>query len=83
MRKIKVSLDGGVTFQDANEGVRIVYEGVDIPGEDGTGELHLNATHEGLVTDVWTTREEPLDHNIGTSAQLVEDIVGDLVEEND
>ena len=37
MRRIKVSLDGGLTYQDAIEGVRIVYEGVDIPGEDGTG----------------------------------------------
>jgi hypothetical protein len=81
--RIKVSLDGGESFQDAKEGVRIVYEGVPIPGEDGTGELHFNATHEGLVTDIWTNREEPLDHNIGTSSQLVEDIVGDLVTENE
>lgn len=83
MLKIKVSLDGGMTFKNANEGVRIVYKGVHIPGDDGTGELHLNATHEGLITDVWTTRDESLDHNIGTSSQLIEDLVSDLVEEND
>lgn len=82
MRRIKVSIDGGQTFLDANEGVRIIYEGVHIPGEDGTGELHLNATQEGFITDVWTTREEPLDHNIGTSFQLIDNMVSDLVDEN-
>lgn len=82
MRKIRVSLDGGMTFQDANEGVRIVYEGMEVPGEDENGQLHLNATHEGLVTDVWVTRDEPLDHNIGTSSRLLDDLVADLVAEN-
>jgi len=78
---IKVSLDGGVTFHEAKEGVRIVYEDVMIPGEDGTGEFHLNATHEGLISDLWTTRDEPLDHNIGTSAQMLDDLVSELVDD--
>ena len=81
MPTIKFSVDGGLTFQEATEGVRIIYEGVDIPGEDGTGELHLNATHEGLISDLWTTREDPLDHNIGTSSQMIEDLVSDLVDD--
>ena len=78
--KIKVSLDGGLTFQEATEGVRVVYEGVDIPGddEDGTGELHVTVSHEGLVTDVWSTLHEPLDYNIGTSSVLIDDLVSDL-----
>lgn len=82
MVNIKVSLDGGVTFQEAKQGVRIVYEGISVPGEDETGELHVSATHEGVVTDVWVTRDEPLDHNIGTSSQLLDDLVSDLVDEN-
>lgn len=80
---IQVSLDGGATYQPAKEGVRIIYSGMPIPGEDGTGELHLNATHEGLITDVWTTREAPLDHNIGTSSETLDDIIGRLVDDND
>lgn len=32
--------------------------------------------------DVWCTREEMLDHNIGTSSQTIEDLVGDMVAEN-
>lgn len=80
---MQVSLDGGVTWQPVSEGVRIIYEDVDIDGEDGRGEVHINATDEGLITDIWTTREDPLDHNIGTRAELIEDIVSQLVEEND
>ena len=78
--EIEVSLDGGSSWQPAPQGVRIVYRNAPIDGEDGVGELHFNATTEGLITDVWTTREA-LDHNIGTSAQLLGDIVTNLVEE--
>lgn len=78
----EVSLDGGVTWMPAKEGVRIVYRGVPIDGEDGLGEVHINATHEGLITDIWTTREEPLDHNIGTDCVLIEDLVSRLVAES-
>lgn len=75
-----VSLDGGLTFMPAPEGVRIVYEGVMIYGEDGRGEIHINATQEGLITDLWRTPDDPLDH-IGTESVLIEDIVMRLVNE--
>ena len=78
-----VSLDGGVTYSPAQEGVRIIYQDILIAGEDGKGEVHINATHEGLITDIWTTREDPLDHNIGTDSIMIEDIVSRLVAEND
>jgi hypothetical protein len=57
--RIKVSVDGGESFVDANQGVRIIYEGVSIPDEDevGTARLHLHATHEGLISDIFTTQE--------------------------
>lgn len=79
---ILVSLDGGVSYQSAPEGVRIIYQNIPIDGEDGAGEVHINATHEGLITDVWTTREEPLDHNIGTDSVLIDDLITRLVGEN-
>jgi hypothetical protein len=78
---IKVSLDGGATYQDAPSGVRIVYQDMPIPGEDANGELHVNATEEGLIMDVWATRDEPLDHNIGTSSEMAAEIIGRLVED--
>lgn len=78
---IQVSLDGGETYQDAPSGVRIVYHDMPIPGEDANGELHINATEEGLIMDVWATRDEPLDHNIGTSSEMSAEIVERLVED--
>lgn len=81
MKTLKVSLDGGLTFTEAPEGVRVVVEKIDVPGEDGKGELHCNFTHEGVVTDVWVTRDEALDHNIGTRSQMYEDTAADLVAE--
>lgn len=77
---MKVSLDGGVTFVEATNGVRIIYEAVDVPGEDELGEVHVNATSEGLIVDVWVSREESLGHNIGTSSELIGDIAYRLVE---
>lgn len=79
--KMKVSLDGGLSFVDAAQGVRVVYEGIDVPGEDGKGELHVTLSREGFVRDVWVTREEPLDHNMGTDSQTVEEAVSAMVEE--
>jgi hypothetical protein len=77
-----VSLDGGSTYQTAPNGVRIIYDKVDVIGEDEPGQVHINANSEGIITDVWVSREEHLDHNIGTSSNTLEGIVSDLVEEN-
>lgn len=74
-----VSLDGGQTYQPAPSGVRLIYRDVEVDDENGPTELHLNATHEGLISDLFTSRDEHLDHNIGTDSQLVSDIVGRLV----
>jgi hypothetical protein len=79
---MKVSLDGGVTFQEAPSGVRIIYKNVPIPGEDNLGELHITATEEKLTTDVWATRLEPLDHNIGSSSETTDGLINRLVEDN-
>lgn len=80
---MEVSLDGGVTYHPVTQGVRIVYKDVPVDGEDGLGQVHVNATTEGLITDVWVSREEHLDHNIGTKATPLEDIVSRLVAENE
>jgi hypothetical protein len=44
-------------------------------GEDEVGQVHINATSEGVIADVWVTRDEHLDHNIGTSNETVDGIV--------
>ena len=78
---ILVSLDGGQTFSPANQGVRIIYTGVPVPGEDSPGELHVNATVEGLISDLWVSRDGSLDHNLGTCAQSLDDLVEQLVDD--
>ena len=70
-----VSVDGGVTFQPASQGVRIIYKDVFAPAEDEPGEFHINATPEGLIADLWVSREEHLDHNLATSSELLDDLV--------
>ena len=77
-----VSVDGGATFKEAKEGVRVIWKEVFVDGEDEFGELHLNATHEGIITDVWVSRESSLDHNIGTASREVVDLVSSMVEDN-
>lgn len=77
MQVIKVSLDGGATYQVAPEGVRIIYENVEIPGEDEPGELHVNATSEGIITDVWAKRDE--DPNLATRSEELDGIVHELI----
>jgi hypothetical protein len=79
---LEYSLDGGQTYLPASSGVRLRFRQVDVPGEDSPGELHINASSEGLVTDLWVSRESALDHNLGTSSQQLGDIVGDLAEQS-
>ena len=87
--RMLVSLDGGATFQPAPEGVRIAYQKVMVGGEDGRGELVINATHEGWITDLWVHRNEPevsladYNHNIGTDCIMIEDIVSRLVKDGE
>lgn len=79
--KMQVSTDGGVTWVDADN-VRVTYDEVDVPGEDSQGQVLFNFTEEGLITDIWVSREEHLDHNIATSSVMLADLVSDMVEED-
>jgi hypothetical protein len=75
------SLDGGLTYLQATQGVRVRFEAVQVPGENETGQLDLNITPEGLITDLWVSRDDKLDHNLGTASQQLGNIVGDLAEQ--
>lgn len=78
---MQVSLDNGSTFQSASEGVRISFAKVFVPGDDGAGELLINATMEGLIIDVWSKDSDGTEYNAGTSSDMVEDLVERVVEE--
>jgi hypothetical protein len=77
---MKVSFDNGETFIDAPQGILVIQELEQIPGEDGSGELHLSFTGEGIITDLWVSREEPLDHNLGTMSQTYDELAEQLIE---
>lgn len=78
---LEYSLDGGQTYLPASSGVRLRFRQVDVPGEDSPGELHINASSEGIVTDLWVSRDSDLDHNLGTASQQLCDLVGDLAQQ--
>lgn len=72
-----VSLNGGTTYQAADSnGVRLLYEGVAVDDEHGSeGDLHLIASLDGVVADVWAQTQPEHQHMLGTSWETVNDIV--------
>lgn len=74
---MQVSLDGGLTWQDAKQGVYVTYDNLLIPGECDNGDLTIRLTHEGVIMDVWTDES-----NIGTSSEMADEIVQRLVDDN-
>jgi hypothetical protein len=76
---IKISLDGGCTWTTAPVGVRVSMQDLDVPGEYEPGQLDFNFTHEGVITDVWGSRVEHLDHNIGTNSLTYDDVMSDAI----
>ena len=77
---MKVSFDNGETFIDAPQGILVIQKLEQIPGENGSGELHLSLTDEGIITDIWVSRGEPLDHNLGTMSQTYNELAEQLIE---
>lgn len=77
--RLQVSLDGGRTYHPAQQGVRILYEGM--PGHE-QGEqrnLHVHATGEGLIFDVWQQDLED-SRNVGTRSQTAQELIDSLIE---
>jgi hypothetical protein len=95
---MKYSLDGGRTYQDVgNDGIRVIIDDLTVDCEvdgktpnDGTGELHINITEEGIVQDVWVPRDidenwtpdDPEEANVGTSSQTIDEVVEQLVRDS-
>lgn len=72
-----VSLDGGVTYSEAPEGVRVIHDLEFVPGEDGPGSLHLNLTVEGMISDVWTETT-----NIATKSQSFDEMTQEMIDQD-
>jgi hypothetical protein len=73
---LQVSLDGGITYQDVKEEVRIIYPGL-MP-DDESVDLHIVLTNEGIVMDLWAADEDELQLR-GTDSETLEEISERLV----
>jgi hypothetical protein len=79
---LQVSLDGGLTFIDAPQGVRVVHPKIEHPDIEGiTDQLIVNHTHEGIIMDVWENTEPDVltYENVGTSSQMLAEIIAGIV----
>lgn len=75
---MEVSTDGGETWNDASE-VRVIYHDLDLPsGEDGTCELHVILTHEGMITDAYVDSEDGEPENIGTGCLSYDEMLSNI-----
>lgn len=73
---MQISLDGGETWIDAPEGVRVSYD-VIVMDEDGTdieSELLVTCTDEGIISDVFSLLD-----CIATESETAQEIVDRLV----
>lgn len=64
------SVDGGEAWT-ASSGVRIIHKEAD-EDDDGLLDLHINATHEGIILDVYSQDTGEL---VKTAALTVEDLI--------
>jgi hypothetical protein len=83
---MRVSIDGGHTWQDADNGVQIIYSDLtadnphDIEETLGGVQLLVNCTSEGLIQDVIHPNcgENYASEYLGTSSQMAQEIVDEL-----
>ena len=81
MKVFITQLDGTEVVIGNCASVCSVLDDIEVPGEDGPSRLHVTVGGGGVVKDVYTSREADFDHNIGSEATLIEQIVARLVEE--
>lgn len=66
------SLDDGLTWHNIENSIRICFAEV-AEDDDGFHDLHLTATSEGIILDLWEQREEGV--CLATNSFLVDDLV--------
>lgn len=71
---MQVSLDGGSSYLEAPEGVRVIYSNL-IAGENETPvEAHINLTREGIISDIWGKGDDQ-EGPLGSDTVMIDDIV--------
>ncbi len=84
MNALRISLDDGLTYMDAPNGLRVYIkpEAVDENGKDRDLSIEVCYTHEGVITDLWDDPSRGStygsEENLGTSALTYEELVAFL-----
>lgn len=80
---IQVSLDGGMTFQDAPKGIRLIVKNMPSFHDDQekNGELHVIATHNGFLLDL-ILNDSIGRSNLGTISVKAEYLAKRIIYEN-
>lgn len=73
--KTYFSIDGGATYVEADQGVRVIV--TDVGSEDNCRSVHFNFTHEGQIVDSVDEQGECQ----GTSARTYGELLAYLEEE--
>lgn len=73
---LMVSLDGGLTYFPADDGVRVIRRGLPFT-EERQGDVHMNVTPEGHITDLWSG-----DTPCGTDSCAFQSYVDRLLDED-
>ena len=76
---MKLLVDGELV--SVQNDLTIIYDNIILQDaeEEYEAELHVRATHEGIITDVWNYSFEPEDC-VATSGETAQEIVDRLVE---
>ena len=75
---MRVLIDG--KFVHVENDVTIVYDDLifNIEDQESNAELHVRATHEGIIKDVWSVEEEEPESLLATSSTMAQEIVEDM-----
>lgn len=77
---MQYSVDGGVTWLESTNNVRVIYRDMDAVFDDDCEpkELHVNLTNEGIICDVIESRTGEV---VGTRCEMYTDVIDDLTDE--
>lgn len=73
--KIKISIDGGLTFQSVSMPIRVVYESLVIDDGREVAELHLSLSDSGILSDLWVLDPKQAERNLGSDALSLRTLV--------
>lgn len=76
--RLYFSQDDGKTWTECPQGLRVLVEDADMPGDNDTpADLSFNFTEEGLISDVLNGRKTEV---LGTDSEMYGEVIDRLME---